>query len=326
MKKTLLLTLSFFWLISCTEDLDITKSSSTDDEIRVQMGIGTVRPATRGDGVITNSFANDLPVSFVRFDATGSGFTYATGSLIDATIRAGATHDVVFAPAQYYNPDGYNTKLTGLYPRADGTQAVWNPSTQRISFTVNGSTDIMCSNTIEGNKNNKALNTQFTFEHVLTRIQFYIYAANTLSADTWGKVETISVVNREKEIIYTLSAAGDGVFAPDGNNRGDLPMIVTLPDAAEGMTIPVSAAGDGTDVSPVGYVMFAPITDASHKLQFAVKMKDGYETSLEMSGKRWDAGYSYGVYIKFRDVVEISPRVTINDWNDIVVDDEIPIH
>lgn len=326
MKKTLLLTLSILFLIGCTEDSLIPKSSVTDDEIRVQMGVGTIRPTTRGDGVITNSFTNDLPVSFVRFDATGSGSTYATGRLIDATIRASIAHDVVFAPSQYYTPDGYNTKLTGLYPRADGIQAVWNPSTQRVSFAVDGSTDIMCSNTMEGNKSNRALNTRFTFEHVLTQIQFYIYAANALSADTWGKVESISVVNREKEIVYTLSAAGDGVFAPDGNNRGDLPMIVTLPDAAEGMTIPVSAVGDGSDVSPVGYVMFAPITDSTHKLQIAVKMKDGYETSLEMSGKRWEAGYAYGVFIKFQDIVEISPRVTINDWNDIIIDDEIPIH
>lgn len=325
MKKYLLLTLYILFLFGCTEDVVKTMSGSTDGEIRMRMGIGSVESATRGEGVINDSFTQNLSVSFVRFDATNQGSTYGTGSLVNATILPNVVDNVVFQPSQYYLTSGYNTKLTGLYPRVDGVNAIWDMTNQKISFRIDGSTDIMCSNTIEGNKDNKSLNRLVTFSHVLTQIQLHIYASDALTADVWGKVETIKIANRESAITYTLSATGEGVFTPDGSNRDDLPVTFIQPNATDGITIPVSANGNGTDVAPVGYVMFAPVTDASHELLIYVKMKDGYETSLRLSGKEWKAGVSYGVYLKFDNAVEISSRVTIQDWNDVVVDDEIPI-
>lgn len=326
MKKHLLLTLLILFLFGCTEDTLRTVSvEPVDDEIRMKMGIGSVESSTRGDGVIHDSFTNNLLVSFVRFDATNQSSTYGTDRLVDATVLANTVDNVVFQPSQYYLTNGYNSKLTGLYPQVDGVKATWDMTNQKISFDIDGSTDIMCSNTIEGNKENRSLNRLVTFGHVLTQIQLHIYASNATTVDVWGKVESIKIANREKNIIYTLSATGEGVFTPDGSDRDDLPITFTQPNAADGVTIPVSTVGDGTDVSPVGYIMFAPITDATHELQIYVKMKDGYETSLRLDGKEWKAGVSYGVYLRFDDAIEISPKVTIQDWNDITIDDEIPI-
>jgi len=167
--------------------------------------IGSIGVETRGSGVISDSYASELPVNFARIDQSstdGSYSSYSASTALDATRAAGSDkQQITFATLQTYLSDAtYNSsKLVGWYPRAALTSGA-------VTFTVDGSTDIMLTNEVTGSPSAK-FNQEaqaFTFAHQLTQLQLKVYAESNKAVTDWGTISTIKVKNQQTACTVTL--------------------------------------------------------------------------------------------------------------------------
>jgi len=190
-------------MTACKNDTEVDNPDSTP--ITLLANIGSIGVETRGIGVISDSYASELPVNFARIDQSstdGSYSSYSDATALDATRAAGSNkQQITFATLQTYLSDAtYNSsKFVGWYPRATLTSGA-------VTFTVDGSTDIMLTNEVTGSPSAK-FNQEaqaFTFAHQLTQLQLKVYAESNKAVTDWGTISTIKVKNQQTACTVTL--------------------------------------------------------------------------------------------------------------------------
>jgi len=224
--------------------------------------IGSIGVETRGSGVISDSYASELPVNFARIDQSstdGSYSLYSAATALNATRAAGSDkQQITFATLQTYLSDAtYNSsKFVGWYPRAAMTSGA-------VTFTVDGSTDIMLTNEVTGSPSAK-FNQEaqaFTFAHQLTQLQLKVYAESNKAVTDWGTISTIKVKNQQTACTVTLP---NQVTFSDGT-ESNVPFTGVTSAA-----LPVSNA----NVVNSGYVMI-PEVAASGTLTLEIVTSNG---------------------------------------------------
>lgn len=209
-------------------------SISTDVEV------GSKAPIYAGD---------PMPLYFLRVDESAVG----EGDFSDEISNQGEADNLVFAevpdylasidltpihfnPSQIYLDDGRSTLMTGWHPQAewymDGSDLI-------LEWTIDGSQDIMISNTQESEVENRKV-MEFTFEHRLAQIQFYIKSESPLASTYWGDLTSIEMMNEPNAFEFFLLDWVDGknidrCFGSVRNAEGDL-VVSGLPE--EGLGIP----------------------------------------------------------------------------------------
>jgi len=109
-------------MTACKNDTEVDNPDSTP--ITLLANIGSIGVETRGSGVISDSYASELPVNFARIDQSstdGSYSLYSAATALNATRAAGSDkQQITFATLQTYLSDAtYNSsKFVGWYPRA----------------------------------------------------------------------------------------------------------------------------------------------------------------------------------------------------------------
>lgn len=185
MKKFMLMTMVAALMVGCSTD-DENGCESYDDsakEIKLSAGvydIQTKAPVDAGQTVTAGFVAS----------ATAGNYTtnrwHATGTFTASTTASAAFS---LTPAQYYPTDGSTVYIKGYYPLGTLSGNV-------VSFSeTDGSNDVMISNEASGSKaTNGAL--AFTFEHLLTQLQFTFKAGDGFPA-TGKSVTSITIKNQQ---------------------------------------------------------------------------------------------------------------------------------
>lgn len=249
MKNTIVIAtlVSFLGFTACSDDGGgSVPTMVTDGVVRLE---GTIGLSTRA--VIGSGYNEDLKVCFARQDESGlSTNTYGAWA-VHTAVRSGGggPRPIVFGQTQTYPSDGSSIHLHGYYPADSVGLAVSNPGAGKVTFTIDGKTDIMATGcltasgaTVPGGGPSPVV---CTFNHLLTQLSFVCYSDQ---ADKWGDVVKIEATDIPLEQELNWTDAVPKLTAQTGSTTGMLPVqeiAQTIPQVAEG----------GTPPAPKGYIL-----------------------------------------------------------------------
>ena len=249
----------------------------------------SVRATAPEDGGAIDGAQQDVTLYFMRADNLtsfpGIGYMATYDDQLREAFRPMGEGEMPLSftepGAQYYHMDGSNTLMRGWFPQGvfKGGQ---NPN---VKWNFSGSQDIMVSNYLVGNRKDKGIDSPncFEFRHVLTQLQFYIYAETASIASSWGKVTKITVKSQNSSCTFSPMFADMGtadelsvqcmVF---GTPSVDF-TAYNIPDG--GVQIPVKSSSPGDDnlygAAAAGAVMVQP--KESFTIAVTVQLPDGTE-------------------------------------------------
>lgn len=220
-------------------------------------------------GIIGSGYEQELKVSFARQDESAVSTDTYSGWAVHEAVRQGGrgNRPIVFAESQSYPEDGRHIRLHGYYP-AEGEPTA-DAGTGKVTFRIDGTTDIMATGILEGNGFVPV--TTCTFRHLLTQVRLVCYSDR---ADAWGTIQTIEAADVHTRQELDLSAEtprlADISVAEDIKN-------LPVQDIA-GLLIP-QVVSDGSSPEAQGYLLlpvFSVDGTAAHPLHLRITTtKDG---------------------------------------------------
>lgn len=304
MKQSIyLLAIAALALGSCSAD-EPYKHTEVDPDAPILLygGIRSGVEVTRGDGPI--DALKQLNISLFRDDESYSA-TYTTGP-VAATLEANGTIETGLF---YLSDVTAKSKLIGVYPATIAA----NYSAGKVTYSsIDGSTDIMASNQVEGSKNSAMPSMQFA--HLLTRIKVNIQTTAD-GAGKWGAVTAISVVDKKQDVVVTLPAPNGSGTATATGSGATAALPLTLEDGQQTPT---------TTNTLFGQAMFAPVT-ANAVLSFSVVTADGTFSVSTTTPQKYDAGKSYNVNLTFGATAITITSVTITAWDTDTTDQNVNV-
>ena len=230
-----------------------------------------------------------MTLYFARSDESSSGTWGGYGTTVLNASRAAGTgsRTLTFTSKQYYLTSGLKTRMTGWYPSfTTYTNGV-------VSWTINGTQDILCAPVQEGSKT--AAMPAFTFSHKLTQLQFYCYAENQSAVDQWGKITAIRVLGQRTACSYTLST---GAFAFSGS---------TSFLSVSGITAAAPPVGEASARQYGQALMIEPKTAASQLYLEINTEKQGKQVAM-IASRSYPAGQSVKINIRIAEhTISIDP-------------------
>lgn len=352
--KTVLLTCIATLSMLCSCTMDDLESPASPVEIRISAGLAaeTIIPGSIDkNGIVTGK---PLELSLVRIDQTSDTdptylpYTQQNNSKTNigqAPRPARLVGENGKALLEFVTPQAYltrqnnnKTKLIGWYPPvADGgsTWQVNDAGDAYVGFKVDGETDILMSNLVEGDLTSRydKSNNAPVFDHLLTRICVRIYTSDDEAKKKWGGVESITIKDMPKTCLVVMP----GVEEPTNTVVDQIvfgspePMSLICKDPQDnsaiagydlkgGLPIPITEAFAEDPQLPVtsslaGYVMCAPIA-RDETLEFIIETSAGgtATASAPLWLNAFEPGHSYTVYLNFTpSAIEVT-GATIQKW------------
>ena len=325
----------------CTEkNIDTVNTKGSENPVEINAGISLAANEDQTDpsGPIEDDYLenNELPLYFMRSDnvtSFGSGYmvVYDVSLFCEGTREEGAGEKempISFSPRQFYPMDGTNTLMRAYFPEA-------TPTTTNLTWSFDGDDDIMVSNYLVGNSSDKGIEKgNFALEHLLTQLQFYVYAATTDIANQWGKVTSIKINNTNNQLVFTPMMNDMGmadIASPQCCIFSGSSPFNAYGISSDGVIVPqgtVDNSGDDVSVTgaaEAGGIMIAPVTSSSTiSLEITTETSSGTETvsTVEIPSATYQAGYAKRVYLEFQPR-EIEIKLTPAEWEIVTVDYEL---
>ncbi len=355
---------AMLWTAGCSDSkpvepeadgqVEIVLSADFSDAVAGQVVSQNVRPGSRA---VYNPVHEELDVNFARLDmdATGAyptdGYAATSARLLEATLaectaNQGTAEDpdyftpITFDPKEYYLVGLDNTKnksrLIGWYPRATPVAGV-------VTIAVDGETDIMVSNEVEGNKVDPC--GKVSFQHVLTQLKINAYALDEAAQTKWGAIESISLKTADdgsqgqfyENCVITLptavtvgTPAKATVTKDSGTTTGPTLAMKDVADdsdlhtaddtAAGGLVLPLATLDadkniEDTNARPCGYAMFTPFA-ANEQITLEIVTTDGGTQNVLVDWKTgFEAGKAYTLTLRFT-VSDIALKGEITAWTE----------
>lgn len=275
---------------------------------------GAIGASTRG--IIGSGYEQDLKVSFARQDESAvSTGTYSEWAVHEAVRQGGrGNRPIVFAESQSYSADGRHIRLHGYYP-SEG-EPTTDAGTGKVTFCIDGTTDIMATGILEGNGYVPV--TTCTFRHLLTQVRLVCYSDR---ADAWGTIRTIEAADvhtrQELDLAAETPRLADISVAEDIKN-------LPVQDIA-GLLIP-QVASDGSPPEAQGCLLLPAFPEdgtADHPLHLRITTtKDGNGNPKETLSDvfiRIEGGFQIGkshiVSLFFTEAANIqTTHVSVEAW------------
>lgn len=286
------------FLCSCSNEEE-PAIAGQGETMQVSAGIGE---ATRA--VIDAGYGSDLAVSFARLDNPVSNTEWTTPAINATRLGGGGNTSVTFATAQTYMASNGQSVLIGYYPQA----ALSGKDNPTVSYTITGDEDIMATEVQTGAANAKF--TPFTFQHLLTQLQFKC-SGSTEAVKKWTKVSSIVVKGVYNTLSMSLDKTNGAALTTTGSTT-DL-NVIGCPE--------VVSAPDATDLK-TGYLMLYPTTDMgteSAAITLEVKATyNGTEKTLQVPISNISGGAQKGqshlITLNFTIDGEITIEAGIAEW------------
>lgn len=302
-------------------------SPASGAAVRLEGAIGLSTRAVIGSG-----YNEDLQVCFARRDETGvSPNTYGAWSVCPAVRSGGAgSRPIVFVDAQLYPADGRNIHLHGYYP-ADSVGLVEpNASTGKVTFTIDGKTDMMATGRITasgGTSSAAEVPVACTFYHLLTQLSFVSYSDE---ADKWGEIVKIEATDiaLKQELDWTVETPLLTAVASSPTGRLSVQEIAqVIPQVEEGGTPPApkgyillpAADGFGTGDKTLWLEITTSKDGNGHEVEKTTRL---YVTAPEGGFK---AGFQHTISLFFTDGIGIEvTHVDVKPW-EVEKEPELPV-
>lgn len=317
MKKSAFLLLLLPLLAGCKDSTD---TPSPIESAKISL-LGSVSSTvqSRGAGVIDPSasgFATTaLSLNFARIDqdaATGEYPSYGS-AVLDATRTAGTGSTAITFDAgseQYYSVGATNnaSKLVGWYPRTAVASGV-------VDFTFDGSTDVMLSNEVAGSSSTlfSAAAQAFTFSHLLTQLQFKVYAIDAAAQTSWGTITSVKVKSQYTACSLTLPAT---VSFPTTGTASDLSVL-------SGATLAMGVAS--ANAVSAGYSMIAPVAaSGSVTLEITTSLGGTKTVIIPVPAAGFLASNAYVITLSFSNL-DVTGAASVGAWTSNTIAEEVPV-
>ena len=317
MKKSAFLLLLLPLLAGCKDSTD---TPSPVESAKISL-LGSVSSTvqSRGAGVIDPSasgFATTaLSLNFARIDQDASTGVYPSygSTALNATRAAGTGSTTITFDAgseQYYSAGTTNnaSKLVGWYPRAAVASGV-------VDFTFDGSTDVMLSNEVAGSSSALFSETTqaFTFNHLLTQLQFKVYAIDDAAQTSWGTITSVKVKSQYTACSVTLPAI---VSFPTTGTASDLSVL-------SGATLAMGV--ESANAVSVGYSMIAPVAASGSVTLEIVTSAGGTKTvTIPVPSTGFLASNAYVITLSFSNL-DVTGAASVGEWTSNAIADEVPV-
>lgn len=314
-RQAMMLTITTGLLASCSKDNNVGEPEA-DELIEIIPGAAYTRvdnSSTSPNGTITgpvdNSMLKDLTFYFTRADRVGrTSWNYSEQAISGTCYEITESQAKVdLTPTQYYLIDGTETRMQGWYP--EGTYSIDSEfDIPKVDFSFTGKEDIIVSQYLDGTIENLAINGPdiFTFDHILTQLQFEATAESAIAAEQWGAIESITLKDEINNCAYYFIEE-PGVEWGDLTADFDVPMTsnITIEDEIN---------------TPVGIIMIRPRSiRRSNIITLSIKttLKED-ETEVIIDNELYGdveflAGHAYKVTLNFLQG-EITIKLTPADW------------
>lgn len=313
-------------LASCSQSEGLPDASPVGIHLSGDVG-GVAASATTRSVVGKDYFtANNLDVCFLRIDQGLNGvwqsYTDVAAPLAATRAKGAGVTAISFADAQYYlvGNEHNATKLIGWYPKS----GVYAQATGKVTFDIgSGTTDVMLTNEVQGDKVNKfgTAPRTFTFGHLLTRITVKAFASVDVTASKWGKVTAIKVKGQPTECRVAVPNR-----TPTWGETTQSLLLRKVADDAVMSDIDLNDIGTSDAAVVCGYAMFKPT--AGNVLTLEVTTEKGGVRDITVGlpagadPQHFAAGTAYTVTLEFKSTL-IAPTATITDWTNH--GDKIPV-
>lgn len=315
-RQAMMLTLAAGLLASCSKDN--AGVPEPDDLIEIVPGatysrVDGTTPGESLTGPLDNSNLEDMTFAFARGDQSHPvlpQYSYSAEHIVATykELEEEGKARLQLSPAQYYSVSGTKTEMQGWYPPIAHTLV--SGGYPMVTFTIDGSQDVMVSNVLEGTINDLGIDgpNLFVFEHMLTQFQLQVTAESEIAAQQWGKVTAINLLGESDSYMYAL------LYSPAGIFSGSASLSVHLPQEEV-----VIASGATT---PAGKIMVKPRSISwNEDVKFEITTTNGKkEVSLyeqfqgtELEGTKFEAGKAYLITLNFLQG-EITIKLTPAEW------------
>lgn len=271
--------------------------------IRISADIGETTRA-----VIDAGYAGELEVSFARFDNPASGGREWNTTAVDA-FRSGGNGNtsITFNPEQVYLSGNRQSALIGYYPRKAPEGVTTDPVS--VNYTITGDDDIMATEVQTGALNAKF--TPFTFQHLLTQLQFKCIGSDEAMAK-WTAVSSLTVKNIPTALKLSLDKTGGAILTATGAVDQQL--------AVKNCPAVVSAAG--AENPQTGYLLLFPAAELGTEMNpVTLEVKaiyNGIEKTLDVTVGNIDGGVQVGeshlITLTFAEDSQITAEAGIAEW------------
>ena len=308
-------------------------------EIKLNGGVNTVTVSATTkatiDGMVNgkDDWSDNLSVSFARADEGATVYdgwkSDALGASVGKNKNANSTvHPITFDSPAYYLSNKKKTKLIGWYPQVNiGSSDAFDASARTVTFAaarMDGKTDYMVTEPVEGSKISGSQISSVTFNHLLMQISVKAYTPDENVQAIWGGIKSVSIKGLKQKCVITLPESTAAlttkasVAFSDESASTDLPLV----KANFANNVPIDynessplalGAGDASAAILAGYAMFAP--QQTKNIILIVDTQEGGKQEATVNAPRdgFLAGCSYEVVLKFGSS-DIAPTVTITEW------------
>lgn len=298
---------------ACSQEADTLPSPQRGEEIVLNGSIGgdlTAEATTRLPIESTHATVLDVAVARIDQAAATTWTAWKDGTTLQAQRAAtNGTAAITFKKGyeQYYPTSTANNgvKFVAWYPNnvmnAEG----------KVIFTVDGKTDIMVTNIVEGSATDKFTSTSniLTFFHCLTRLTVKAYGDAAAYA-AWGNITEVKILD-----VYDQIDLPVGYGESWGSTKADLSLRdSSTDDPITGKNLAWSSATTKGNALTLGYTLTGKGNVADTYTLQVTTAKGGVRTvNVKPSSGNFSIGYHYTVYLQFL-ATGIVPSATISDW------------
>ncbi len=281
-----------------------------DDQVRLKASLAPALSTvyTKGDGEITSVHASDLNISLTKVQGDNASFDGAEASAITAVMKADEDNDglrdIEFGAFQAFPSADGIVNYIAWYPQS---ATYSNPADGRttVTFTVDGSTDILYSDVASGNRRT-GFNTM-TFRHAMVKYSVMVYGTEETAgsvAGTWGQIQSVTFNDMPNSCVLNLPE--NSTSLPDilSSGSGDLQVTKTA-------DIPVGFS----NATEMGYILAPAPSENVLNLSIATTKQniDGLNPSVSSS---FQSGKHYKIYLRFSPEGVINAEIKVAEWRD----------
>lgn len=262
----------------------------------------------------------EIPVALARIDEADANYPSfsSCGQYATATMRTpdgSGIREIHLDKAQFYKNSSDHIKYAGFSPIPASGNYTSAASGTTVSYTVDGSKDIIYGSVITG-KEGSDFETMY-FNHALSEVRVWVY--QTVAVDengnivntenNWGEFNALTLSGLVDECSLTLPKDEDGTW---GISYGTHTSDIVFSEASDIYFNPGEIPISYDERRKVGVAMIVP--PANNRLDIKYKTDASNEEKLVSIAKEFRPGYAYDVILRFTQFGIIEAAVTVGEW------------
>lgn len=267
--------------------------------------------SVKSDGPVYSDGTGELNIGLVRSDVSGSAVPSFTGEALNAVMQRDGnslTADPIeFTSYQYFQNSTDKVHYASWSPQGD-----YDETNGKVSFGIDGSTDILYGTPVSGTKETGF--SPITFNHALVKFKVWVYAMVPVNEQTgaelydpderWGKVSQISVNNVATD--YTIVLPKDGATYTFESG------------AARSAESPFTVTAESLEKFPRSFDTRKAVAEfmipKSNTLTLNVKTSKLQTAQTISISKNFKQGYHYDIILRFTDHGLVNSEVIAGQW------------